>query len=200
MTDAFNKVAGGLEHAKALRNNLMADVSHELRTPPTVLDANLRAALSHVVTRDDAGVANVYGQTRHLIQLVCDLRELALAETDQLKLDLQPADLEALVDGTLLALEPPSVEKGIGLSASAAGLRPEQLKRVFDRFFRADESRSRETGGTGRGLAIVKAIAEAHGGRAEASSDGPGKGCVFSMTLPAAQVPRGIIAPNGYLP
>ena len=77
-------------------------------------------------------------------------------------------------------------ELRLSVADNGDGLRPEQLERVFDRFYRADESRSRETGGTGLGLAIVKAIAEAHGGRAEASSDGPGKGCVFSLTLPIA--------------
>ena len=77
-------------------------------------------------------------------------------------------------------------ELRLSVADNGDGLRPEQLERVFDRFYRADESRSRETGGTGLGLAIVKAIAEAHGGRAEASSDGPGKGCAFSLTLPIA--------------
>jgi two-component system OmpR family sensor kinase len=64
------------------------------------------------------------------------------------------------------------------------GLTPDQLNAVFDRFYRADKSRSRETGGTGLGLAIVKAIIEAHGGRVIASSEGLGKGCQFSIYLP----------------
>ena len=68
---------------------------------------------------------------------------------------------------------------------SGEGLSPDQLASVFDRFYRADRSRSRETGGAGLGLAIVKAIAEAHGGRVEARSAGKGQGSTFSVTLPA---------------
>lgn len=61
---------------------------------------------------------------------------------------------------------------------------PENLRRVFDRFYREDRSRSRETGGTGLGLAVVKAIVEAHGGGVEAFSQGPGRGSRFVIALP----------------
>jgi signal transduction histidine kinase len=55
---------------------------------------------------------------------------------------------------------------------------------VFDRYYRADKSRSRETGGgTGLGLAIVKAIVEAHGGHVEARSEGLGHGNTLSAFL-----------------
>ena len=46
-----------------------------------MLEGNLRAALDHVYALDEAEIANLYGQTRHLIRLVNDLRELALAES-----------------------------------------------------------------------------------------------------------------------
>ena len=101
LADTFNKMAADLQHAEVLRNNLMADVSHELRTPLTVLEGNLRAALDHVYALDEAEIANLYGQTRHLIRLVSDLRELALAENHQLPLERQPTDLNALVVETL---------------------------------------------------------------------------------------------------
>ncbi|TDB88421.1 HAMP domain-containing histidine kinase [Actinomadura sp. KC216] len=55
--------------------------------------------------------------------------------------------------------------------------------RVFERFYRTDQSRSRDRGGSGLGLSIVAAVAEAHGGRASAA-DAPGGGAVFTITLP----------------
>jgi signal transduction histidine kinase len=63
-------------------------------------------------------------------------------------------------------------------------LDPEQLARVFDRFYRADPSRQRTTGGTGLGLAIVKHLVEAHGGRAWAVSDEDS--VTIGFALPAA--------------
>ena len=112
LAETFNKMASDLQNAETLRNNLMADVSHELRTPLTVLEGNFRAALDDVYALDEADIANLYGQTRHLIRLVNDLRELALAESKQLPLDKQPADLNALVAETLQALEPFAAERG----------------------------------------------------------------------------------------
>lgn len=72
----------------------------------------------------------------------------------------------------------------ITVKDSGEGLTPEQLAAVFDRFYRADKSRSRETGGTGLGLAIVKAIVESHGGRVKALSKGGGLGSEFSICFP----------------
>jgi len=112
---AFNKMAADLQHAAELRNNLMADVSHELRTPLTVLEGNLRAALDHVYELDDEQIANLYEQTRHLIRLVSDLRELTLAEAAQLPLDQQPLDLRLLVQETAAVFEPLAEEKGVQL-------------------------------------------------------------------------------------
>lgn len=62
------------------------------------------------------------------------------------------------------------------------GISPENLPRIFDRFYRADKSRSRTGGGTGLGLAIVKGIAEKHSGRATVSSE-PGRGSTFTLWL-----------------
>ncbi len=64
------------------------------------------------------------------------------------------------------------------------GFDPEELKRVFDRFYRADSSRSRAQGGTGLGLAIVRGIARAHGGDAIARNNIDGPGATVSLRLP----------------
>lgn len=57
------------------------------------------------------------------------------------------------------------------------------MPRVFDRFFRAEASRSRQSGGSGLGLAIVKALVELHGGMVEAKNRGSG-GAEFRFLLP----------------
>lgn len=74
----------------------------------------------------------------------------------------------------------------IRVQDSGQGMTPEQLNHVFDRFYRADPSRSRESGGSGLGLAIVRAIAKAHGGEVTAVSPGPDQGSTFILTLPLA--------------
>jgi len=56
------------------------------------------------------------------------------------------------------------------------GITAERLPYVFDRFYRADPSRSRETGGSGLGLSVSRAFVEAHGGTITATREGPGQG------------------------
>ena len=64
------------------------------------------------------------------------------------------------------------------------GIPPEDLPRLFDRFYRADTSRTRSSGGAGLGLAIVRAIVTAHGGRIEAANL-PAGGARMTVVLPA---------------
>ncbi|MEO5965891.1 MAG: HAMP domain-containing sensor histidine kinase, partial [Candidatus Limnocylindrales bacterium] len=64
------------------------------------------------------------------------------------------------------------------------GLTPAQAERVFERFYRADPSRSRDAGGSGLGLAITKSLVEAMGGSVTVASPGPGGGSVFAVRLP----------------
>ena len=66
------------------------------------------------------------------------------------------------------------------------GLTPEQSSRVFERFYRVDPSRSRALGGSGVGLAIARALAQAMGGGVRAESGGTGHGSTFMVALPAA--------------
>ena len=74
----------------------------------------------------------------------------------------------------------------VGVRDTGAGIAVEHLPRIFERFYRADPSRSRELGGTGLGLAIVRHLAEAHGGRVRAESV-LGAGTTIAAFFPDAQ-------------
>jgi signal transduction histidine kinase len=74
----------------------------------------------------------------------------------------------------------------IEVADTGAGIAAEHLPRVFDRFYRADPSRSRRTGGVGLGLTIVRQLVLAQGGTVSGASDGPGRGARFRITLRAA--------------
>ncbi|TQS43485.1 sensor histidine kinase [Cryptosporangium phraense] len=73
----------------------------------------------------------------------------------------------------------------IAVTDTGAGIAPEDLSRIFDRFWRADTSRTRATGGSGLGLPIARQLARAHGGDLTATS-APGHGSTFTLTLPGA--------------
>ena len=72
----------------------------------------------------------------------------------------------------------------VAVTDQGPGLTADQLERVFERFYRVDASRSRALGGSGIGLAIARALAEAMGGSVRAESRGPGQGATFRLALP----------------
>jgi len=75
----------------------------------------------------------------------------------------------------------------ISVADTGIGIPFKDLPRIFERFYRVDEARTREQGGTGLGLAIVKHIVQLHGGEVSVSSE-PGKGSIFSFTLMKADL------------
>ncbi|MDB4917459.1 MAG: ATP-binding region ATPase domain protein [Gemmatimonadetes bacterium] len=77
----------------------------------------------------------------------------------------------------------------IRVQDSGAGIAPEQLPRIFEKFYQADNQRSASAKGTGLGLAIAKEIVEAHQGKISCTSE-VGKGTTFAITLPATVVNR----------
>ncbi len=77
-------------------------------------------------------------------------------------------------------------EARVEVSDTGIGIAPEFLPHVFDRFRQADGSTTRQYGGLGLGLAIVRALAELHGGWVKAESEGLGRGARFTLGLPCA--------------
>ncbi|WP_113701948.1 HAMP domain-containing sensor histidine kinase [Nonomuraea lactucae] len=76
----------------------------------------------------------------------------------------------------------------VQVADTGSGIEPEDLPRVFDRFWRAEKSRNRRSGGSGLGLSIVRQLVEAHGGQITATSV-PGTRTVFTLRLPAGSQP-----------
>ncbi|MBB1031568.1 sensor histidine kinase, partial [Dietzia sp. SLG310A2-38A2] len=72
----------------------------------------------------------------------------------------------------------------VTVTDTGEGVAAHHLDHLFDRFYRVDTARGRHGGGSGIGLAITRALVEAHGGRVSAASDGPGHGARFTITIP----------------
>ena len=120
----------------------------------------------------DDGFTKVEGDPLFLRQLILNLTENGLKYTPfggEVELKVKGDQDEGVVR--------------IFVSDTGVGIAKKDLKRIFDRFFRADKARSRETGGTGLGLSICQWIAKAHEGQIAVESK-VGKGSTFAVTLP----------------
>lgn len=125
-----------------------------------------RSVSMDVDTRSDP---IVNGDERRLIQIVTNLLANALGHVDE--------------GGTVrLVVGDDGSAASISVVDRGDGIRAEDVERVFDRFFRGSNARRRA--GTGLGLSVARGIAEAHGGMLVATSDGPGLGATFTLTLP----------------
>jgi signal transduction histidine kinase len=114
--------------------------------------------------------AHLYGDAEALKRLITNLLQNALKYTD--------ANGEVKV-----SLETVSRQTKLVIADTGIGIASENLQHLFNRFYRVDPSRSRNAGGSGLGLSIVKAIVDAHKGKIEVQS-GLGKGTTLSILLP----------------
>jgi signal transduction histidine kinase len=116
----------------------------------------------------------VWGDSARLSQVLHNILNNALAHTPS----GGRISIRAMCHADMLSLS---------IQDTGEGIPTEYLPYVFERFYRADRSRTRHTGGTGLGLAITKAIVETHAGSITAASEGiPGQGSTFTIELPLA--------------
>lgn len=127
-------------------------------------------AKSVMIAIEDFPEASVMGDRAQLVSAIGNLLDNAV------KFSPQGGIVKLHV-----AVEPTRVR--ISVSDSGPGIAPEHHARVFERFYRVDDARSRATGGTGLGLAIVRHIALLHGGSVEVAS-APGEGSTFTFEMP----------------
>ncbi|MCB5906509.1 sensor histidine kinase [Streptomyces pinistramenti] len=149
-------------------------------------------------------VADVLAQTANAHRADADASGVTLTVTadDETLIDADPVRLRQMT-GNLVSNAIRHTPRGgtvtlhsraadgtvrIDVADTGAGIAPDELPHVFDRFWRAEKSRSRQTGGSGLGLSIVRKLAETHGGTVTARS-APGAGSVFRLTLPLPPQP-----------
>ncbi|MBV8151819.1 MAG: HAMP domain-containing histidine kinase [Candidatus Eremiobacteraeota bacterium] len=162
-----------------------ADSGEFIPKEPVDVDATARDAVDALRGKAEAknlslryvssnGGAIVYGEGGLLRQLFLNLIDNAIKFTETGGVTVHVARQGDEVTGQV-------IDTGPGVDEAAAA-------RIFDRFYRADKSRSREVEGTGLGLAIVRSIVRVHNGRISVGRP-PGGGSVFTVTLPAESVP-----------
>jgi len=167
-------------------NFQMTDVADVLQATVTNFEPAAESKEIHLMVKmaDDPPTALRRGSGRALPPVLADPDRLA-----QVLRNLLTNALRHTPHGGQVTLTAGQTEDGVRIAVTddGEGIAPEDLSFVFDRFYRSDRSRSRAEGGAGLGLAIVRAIVEAHGGQVSAASDGPGQGSTFSFTLPTTQ-------------
>jgi two-component system OmpR family sensor kinase len=183
----------------------MAGIEREsLRMGVLVDDLLLLARLDQgrPLQREPIDVAELAAEAVDAARALEPGRPIDLVAPDEVVVVGDPARLRQVLDnllanvrahtpsgaGVTVRVAPRHGRAAIEIADEGPGLTEEQAARVFERFYRADPSRSRDGGGSGLGLAIVSAIAAAHGGSATVGSR-PGRGATFTIDLPLASTP-----------
>jgi signal transduction histidine kinase len=171
---------------------LVGDLSELWRAEARQLPLNIdRVPLADVAAEVVGRFTPLAAQNSVSLRVEVDTDLAALADRDRVVQILGNYLSNALryaPGGTEIVIRARPVPAGVELSVSdqGRGLSPEEVSQVFERFYRLDAARTRPEGGAGIGLAIVRALAEAMGGRAWADSPGPERGSTFHVALPAS--------------
>jgi two-component system, OmpR family, sensor histidine kinase SenX3 len=165
-----------LQAADALKSPELVDVGHVVAS---AIDQNMVAAAARSIELVRGGTkkhAAVYGDEALLIVAVHNLVANAIQYSpDRARIGVGVRVADDLVE--------------IAVTDQGIGIAEEDRERVFERFYRVDRARARNTGGSGLGLAIVKHVVQNHGGEVRLWSQ-PGKGSTFTIRIPEASEER----------
>jgi signal transduction histidine kinase len=189
------------QHAKAI---IRRQVRHLGKLTDDLLDAARVMMGKIVLDRRPVDLAQVVGNTVDTLRNTGQLqRHECRTELESVWVNVDPTRIDQVLANLLtnaVKYTPPpgrievSVRRESGQAVfsvrdSGLGLEPELLPRIFDLFVQGERGLDRSQGGLGIGLTLVKRIAELHGGRVEARSEGAGKGSEFIIHLPAIEPP-----------
>jgi two-component system sensor histidine kinase BaeS len=149
--------------------------------PVVLADCLDQVVSAHISAAEDAGV-RLTGEVAGSVTLEADPVRLR-----QLVGNLVSNGLRNTPSGGSVTVAGRLVDGRVVITVrdTGAGIAPEHLPKIFERFWRADQSRTRATGGSGLGLPIVRQLVESHGGRVSVAS-AVGRGSVFTVELPAS--------------
>lgn len=156
-------------------NSAPLDLISVAQTAIDVLRPSLEAKEINLQTKFDIGTSLINGDADRLQQVFWNLLSNAIKFT--------PNQGEIVLE---ITNKMPNVE--IKISDSGQGIKAEFLPYVFERFRQADNSYTRQVGGLGLGLAIVRHLVELHGGAVSVESAGENRGASFTVTLPAIPI------------
>ncbi|HZQ86117.1 MAG TPA: ATP-binding protein [Acidimicrobiales bacterium] len=131
----------------------------------------------------------VVGDRRQLVSAVHNLLDNAVKYSDD------GSVVEVRIRSSVSAEPPDAAWAEISIEDHGIGIPSRDLERIFERFYRVDRARARDTGGTGLGLAIVRHVATNHRGEVTVSSH-EGQGSVFTLRLPAGPGPVVLTTPH----
>jgi two-component system, OmpR family, phosphate regulon sensor histidine kinase PhoR len=192
----------GLMHEQSVRmQSLVSDLltlSRLEASPAPSFDSAMTAGVLMAQLERDAHammqILDLPGDSSHRIRFQCDAPQLHLlgdrsellsATSNLVQNALRYTPPGGSIDVSLRLLPDDRLE--FAVQDTGAGIAPEHLPRLTERFYRVDRSRSRESGGTGLGLSIVKHVVQRHGGEVKINSE-VGKGSRFAFTLPASRI------------
>ncbi|WP_301860063.1 cell wall metabolism sensor histidine kinase WalK [uncultured Megasphaera sp.] len=241
LAQTFNDMSVHLAENDLMRRHLFASIAHELRTPLAILQGNLEGMVDDVIPTDKKILLSMEDEVLRLSRLVQDLRDLSLAEINELVLHKTKSNMNLLLERAVSMLQPLCEEKQLVVSLdlcpdlpdisidtdrinqviynilnnairyidrgcsihvstqcveqegrrfvqttiadTGRGIAEEDLKHIFQYFYRGEKSRSRKSGGSGIGLALAQQFVLCHGGTIHADST-VGEGTTFTFTLP----------------
>ena len=152
-----------------------------LELHPTGVEELLQSCVEAVRPRADAKEVGLNLELAHSLPTV----ELDTTRISQVVDNLLENAITHTPEGGSVTVSANAVDGDIEIAVAdtGPGIAPEELSRLFERFYRADPSRDRSTGGAGLGLTIARRLVEAHGGTIEVSSV-VGEGTRFTIRLP----------------
>ncbi len=116
---SFNRMAETLESNRETRRRLLADIVHELRSPLSVIQGTAQGFLDGVIPADAEHAAVIHDEAALLSKLITDLRDLALAEAGELRLERGPVDVAELMQQAAGAVLPRARESGVEVEVVA---------------------------------------------------------------------------------